>query len=460
MGPFDLLSEALIDILKEFSTAKQFLSPAALKEALVARQEVLSLLNPSPGAPTNGRGNGASAPVDKPGPLLPAESENSKESNLEPLADLKDLFLKILDKLGTVITGGYEKRFSELYRKTKECESLLSLIFIGDQVTQMLGELIHKSLERINKSNDFLITLSNDLHKMGEQLCSYQDYSRESYQINSNFNDDLLEHTNDVHRTFNLLTGNQDIHTIITSKLNMIAKAIQDKNKLDEVRYREADSKINELQNNLAMYKEEILQVKERTESLEKEMMCDELTQINNRRAYDLRIWDNLRRYHRDGNQFSLILIDIDHFKRINDNYGHKVGDSCLREVAYLIRSSIRQSDFLARYGGEELIAILDGSDASNARNVAEKIRSCIEKARFHFHDESISVTVSLGVTQVAPSDTDPDIPFMRVDEALYTAKNDGRNRVRVVTDLSFCGAARRSLSKRPAGRPEQTENL
>ena len=339
-----------------------------------------------------------------------------------------------------MITGGYEKRFSELYRKTKECESLLSLIFIGDQVTQMLGELIHKSLERINKSNDFLITLSNDLHKMGEQLCSYQDYSRESYQINSNFNDDLLEHTNDVHRTFNLLTGNQDIHTIITSKLNMIAKAIQDKNKLDEVRYREADSKINELQNNLAMYKEEILQVKERTESLEKEMMCDELTQINNRRAYDLRIWDNLRRYHRDGNQFSLILIDIDHFKRINDNYGHKVGDSCLREVAYLIRSSIRQSDFLARYGGEELIAILDGSDASNARNVAEKIRSCIEKARFHFHDESISVTVSLGVTQVAPSDTDPDIPFMRVDEALYTAKNDGRNRVRVVTDLSFCG--------------------
>jgi len=439
MGPLDLLSEALIDILKEFSATKRFLSPAALKEALVARQELFSLLSPTLGSSTNGESDGASVPVARPAPLSQAKSENSKQSYLEPLHDLKTLLLRILDSLGPLVMGNYEKRFSELHQKTNECESLPSLILIGGQITRMLRELMYESTERINISNNFLIELSRDLHKMEEQLFSYQNYSEESHQISIKFNDSLLEHTNDVNITVDALISVQDIHTIITSMLNVISTAIKDKNNTDEVRHREANLKISELQDNLRTYKEEILQVKERTESLEKEIMLDDLTQINNRRAYDLHIHEYLRRYHRDGKHFSLILIDIDHFKRINDNYGHKIGDSCLKEIAQLIKSSIRQSDFLARYGGEELVVILEGSNASNAENVAEKIRKCIEKTRFHFQDVSVSLTVSLGVTEVTHSDTEPDIPFIRVDEAMYRAKRDGRNKVCVVTDLSFC---------------------
>ncbi|HYA40596.1 MAG TPA: GGDEF domain-containing protein [Syntrophobacteraceae bacterium] len=439
MGPLDLLSEALIDILKEFSAEKRLLSLAALKKALVSREDILSLFDPSPGADATGGGNGASAPVVQRAPRSPAEPRESTKSNLEPMPNLKDLLLGILDSLAFIVMGKFEKRYGELYEKTRECESVLSLIPIGDEITQLLGELMEESTERMNISNDFLIELSKDLHKVEEHLLTYRDYSRESHEITTQFNNYLLENTNDVHLTFDAYADKTDLRTVITSKLNMLIEAIEDKTKVDDLRHQEADSKICELQNNLKTYEEEILQVRERTETLEKEVMLDELTQINNRRAYDLQIRENLRRYHRDGLVFSLILIDIDHFKRVNDTYGHMIGDSCLKEVARLTKSSIRESDFLARYGGEEFIIILEGCDVSNARSVAEKIRSCIEKARFHFQDESISVTVSLGVTEVTSSDTEPDTPFTRVDEAMYRAKNDGRNRVRVVIDLSSC---------------------
>ena len=208
--------------------------------------------------------------------------------------------------------------------------------------------------------------------------------------ISNEFHNDLLSHTDDMHRAFDSGKSLQDIRHLITSKLNTISKAIEIKRESDDARLQEADTKIAELQNNLRTYKQEILQVRERSESLEKEVLLDALTQINNRRAYDLQIRENLRRYHRNGEQFSLILMDIDHFKKVNDDYGHKAGDKCLKEIAKLIKSSLRQSDFLARYGGEELIAILHGSDAGSARNVAEKIRRRIEKTRFYYQDEII----------------------------------------------------------------------
>jgi diguanylate cyclase len=438
MGAVDLLSETMIEILKEFSIEKRVLTSAALREALSTRQELLSLFDSAPAVSGNGGANGASVAVENLPIAFNEELENQDESNLEPLCCFKKSLLKILDSVSPMIMGGFEERFNEFRRKLDACKSLDSLTRAGDELSRVMCEVIVDSSERINITNDFLVKLSDDLFRMEEKLFSYQDYHKRSHEINNQFHCALMNQTDDVHRVFNSLDIRHDIHSIISSKLNLISQAIEDKNKQDEARHHEADCKIIELQNDLKAYENEIVLVRERTESLEKEVLLDELTQINNRRAYDLQIKESLKNFHRNGRQFSLILIDIDHFKRVNDNYGHKVGDSCLKEVAQLVKSCVRKIDFLARYGGEELIIILDGSNALDARNVAEKIRGRIEKARFHFQNESISVTISAGVTEVVPSDGDPDFPFSRVDEALYRAKEQGRNKVRVVTDLSY----------------------
>jgi diguanylate cyclase len=173
--------------------------------------------------------------------------------------------------------------------------------------------------------------------------------------------------------------------------------------------------------------------VTQRANELEKEALLDPLLQINNRRSYDWKIGEAIRDYHRTGLPFSLIMIDVDHFKEVNDRYGHRAGDKCLYELAKLVEDSIRKVDFVARYGGEELVIILPGSIVENTRRIAEKIRDRIDKTRFDYQDQVIHITISLGVTQVTPSDSSSDELFERVDKAMYYAKRKGRNRVSVV---------------------------
>ena len=458
MDRLEELSQAVIATLKEFHAEKRPLNPATLKEAFSTRQEIVSMLYPA---------SDVTAKVGRQGPSVPGRalyrvplvrSETPEESNTEPLSGLRKAFLRILDSFGPMIKEDYENRFTELHKKLDGCTSLPPLGRLGEQMGQMVSELINEAIGRIEFSNDFLVELSKDLFKMEEQLSSYQNYNRETHHISSEFQNDLSSHTDELHRVFDSGKNMQDVRNLLTSKLNTISKAIEIKRESDEARLQEADANITELQNNLRIYKEEILQVKERSESLEKEVLLDALTQISNRRAYDLQIRENLRRFHRNGEQFSLILMDIDHFKKVNDDYGHKAGDKCLKEIAKLIKSSLRQADFLARYGGEELIAILPGSGAAGAQNVAEKIRCCIANARFYYKDDIIPVTISLGVTGVMASDTDPEAPFIRVDEAMYRAKKDGRNRISVISDLSFCKIAGSNLQAGQLAGMEQTE--
>lgn len=127
----------------------------------------------------------------------------------------------------------------------------------------------------------------------------------------------------------------------------------------------------------------------------------------------------------------SLLVFDIDHFKRINDTYSHQAGDLVLSDLAGLIqRKQIRNDDYFARFGGEEFIVILFGSNIVKAEEIAERIRSTIEKNEFNYEGQNIPVTVSVGATQMEPEMSSFDELFAKADSALYASKNSGRNRV------------------------------
>lgn len=129
--------------------------------------------------------------------------------------------------------------------------------------------------------------------------------------------------------------------------------------------------------------------------------------------------------------KFSIIMIDVDHFKKFNDTYGHQVGDLVLKEVAATLNNSVRSSDIVARYGGEEMIILLKGSAMGNALNIAEKIRSNVENHVIKQQDKVYKVTISVGVSEFHLSDS-MDRLIKRADEGLYMAKEAGRNRVAV----------------------------
>jgi len=163
--------------------------------------------------------------------------------------------------------------------------------------------------------------------------------------------------------------------------------------------------------------------------------ITDELTKIYNYRFFQLMLekeWERAKRYKR---ALSCILFDIDNFKRINDHYGHPIGDKILREIAELSGRSVRQSDYLARYGGEEFVILLPDTNLQNSLQVAEKLRKLIEDHSFCTTEESLRLTISLGVaSNKMPEVTSASALVELVDKALYKAKGEGKNCVRHIT--------------------------
>ena len=154
----------------------------------------------------------------------------------------------------------------------------------------------------------------------------------------------------------------------------------------------------------------------------------DALTGIYDRRFLESRLQDECDRHRRNSRQLSLIMIDIDFFKKVNDTYGHQCGDMVLQSVAAKAASVIRSTDFIARYGGEEFCCLLPETDADAAETVAEHIRTHIEEMENSFENNSVKVTISLGISGFVAEDT-PDTFLKRADDALYQAKHSGRNR-------------------------------
>jgi diguanylate cyclase (GGDEF)-like protein len=156
----------------------------------------------------------------------------------------------------------------------------------------------------------------------------------------------------------------------------------------------------------------------------------DGLTQIYNKRYFIETLEREIGRAHRYRRDLSLIMFDIDDFKRINDTYGHLAGDHVLKQLAAAIRGRIRREDILSRYGGEEFAIILPELDNYNAMQFGEKIRGLVETTAFRFEDADIPVTISIGVASLQQDVQEPH-EFIRVaDEHLYGAKSAGRNRV------------------------------
>ena len=170
-------------------------------------------------------------------------------------------------------------------------------------------------------------------------------------------------------------------------------------------------------------------------QELKEKNTLDELSGLYNRRYYDQKILAEFRRSRRNLTPLSLVLIDIDHFKNVNDSFGHLVGDKCIVEVASLIKSLLRRSsDVSCRYGGEEFCLILPETDEKGALGLAEEICQSIRQHSIYNNEKVIKLTVSCGVTTYQQEkDVTPEIIFECVDKALYKAKQAGRDQVQVM---------------------------
>jgi len=183
-------------------------------------------------------------------------------------------------------------------------------------------------------------------------------------------------------------------------------------------------SEISKEMKHYAITLTDITQQEESKKELERLTVTDSLTKIGNRRYYQEKIKEEISRALRYKEPLSIILFDIDYFKKVNDIYGHDVGDRVLSEYSSYIRSMLREIDEFCRIGGEEFIIIAPHTDRDSAEILARKLRKAVEE-----YKKIVPITMSFGVTQYIEQESEDSL-FKRADKALYKAKNDGRNRV------------------------------
>ena len=165
---------------------------------------------------------------------------------------------------------------------------------------------------------------------------------------------------------------------------------------------------------------------------LAQQSKTDQLTQLNNRGYWEDSLMHEHKRFMRYGNKYSLVMLDIDYFKKINDTYGHQAGDKVLKTVSNILMDSVRDTDIVGRYGGEEFGVILPGNDSQGAFTFAERLRKKIDKTEIKTNENCIKITISLGIAEFK-NDVESYIDHIeRADRALYESKHAGRNQTTI----------------------------
>ena len=238
---------------------------------------------------------------------------------------------------------------------------------------------------------------------------------------NTNFSGHIKDSMSHIEKAIEL-DEIKEIRKKITLETTSLRKAIAKKQEKDAIIIDSLAHKVKTIQGELASAKEEVL--------------IDGLTQIYNRKAFDKKISDAFIKKSTKKTPFTLVMVDIDYFKKINDGYGHTVGDEVLKKVASTTQNTFRLNDFVARYGGEEFSIMIDRIDRHYILDVCERLRAAIEAMNFTIDSERISTTASIGIAFSSQTDTLRTL-IERADRALYLAKQSGRNIVKSEEDLS-----------------------
>ncbi|MBV4472599.1 GGDEF domain-containing protein [Pseudomonas botevensis] len=220
-----------------------------------------------------------------------------------------------------------------------------------------------------------------------------------------------------------------DLKQVLENHLEGLLGTMDQHQKQRDAREQEVAARLKGLAERVAHMEQEALGYREHLEEQRQKALVDPLTGLPNRAAWSERLEHEIAQWQQHGNTLSLAMLDLDHFKRINDNYGHLAGDKVLKIIATVLRKRLRGTDFIARFGGEEFVLLLPATPPAVGARLLETLRASIEACPFHFKGERVTITISMGLAAFKPGEHS-DLVLKRADQALYRAKNGGRNRV------------------------------
>lgn len=322
-----------------------------------------------------------------------ADAAHAIEAELAgPMPDERKLHL--IEKVAALVM----QRISELEKSRRDLEQLLDQM-LGqlDSFTRYISGQGSDEADRTEATTTLNLRITGEMQALGESVEGGHDLEQIRRQMRDRLN-----------------AIGQHLH-MYRLREEERARQSRERSEIMRVRLDEMESEAKKLQARL---------------SSEKRLsLLDPLTRIANRLAWDQRFAAECDRWRRFRTPTCVLAWDIDRFKAINDNYGHRAGDKVLAVVAESLARSIRGTDFVARYGGEEFVMLLPGTSIEDGQRLANRMREAIAQIGFHFRGQPVGVTVSCGITQMREGDDEADA-FDRADKAMYQAKQGGRNRV------------------------------
>lgn len=274
----------------------------------------------------------------------------------------------------------------------------------------------------LKQLNDRLESFQSNLQAASADHADTQSASRQ-------LNEQLREHVGGLQTSVQDAADLDSLKSVLESRLEGLIGAMDQHQKERDEREQEVASKLQSLVGRVATMEQEAQGFRVHLEEQRQKALIDTLTRLPNRAAWNERLELEIKQLQKSGASLLLGILDLDHFKRINDGYGHLAGDKVLKIIAVQLKRRLRPNDFIARFGGEEFVFLLPDTALADGLILLERLRSTIEQCPFHFKGEPVTITVSMGITTFKAGERS-DLVLKRADEALYRAKREGRNRL------------------------------
>ncbi|MGN5189828.1 GGDEF domain-containing protein [Aeromonas veronii] len=355
-------------------------------------------------------------------------ASNDGQPDVDPF-DLKD-HARIADELQRLITeldfaGAIGESLSDIRRQL-----LIGInpALLAETCLQVIELIIEGTREERKASRAFLSALNESLSAVHVGFTESLDEGRALQNETRETREALV---NELQAIDHSLASHNSIDTLkraISGHMGAINLLLQERDST-AARERHLLTRLSTMESKLRLMKEETAEYKKRLTIQKHKLFLDSLTQVHNRAALDERLEQEYKRWLRYRTPLCMAIIDIDHFKNINDNYGHMAGDKALKVVAKALQSALRDTDFIARFGGEEFVVLLPNINPDKFQKPLETLRQTIKSIPFRFRDAKVEITISIGATLFKDGDNPSDV-FERADKALYHSKHTGRDQV------------------------------
>lgn len=353
-----------------------------------------------------------------------------KQSSDEVEPGFSRIAAEIAETLGglisrLVIPERLDGRSKELLERLNNGLHWYEFVDLLEDASQFLLDCLGSGQEEFER---FLQSLDKRLQAIQLMVAdannSQNDRERARTELETNVRDQIA----DIRSVVNGLGDLGELGSSVRDHLATIVQAMENYQQAEAERELRLAEQLQVLRARLSEMEAEASQARKIIEDQKTRATQDHLTGLPNRAAYDVRLSEELLKRSRSRSPLSLIVCDVDHFKRINDTYGHTAGDKVLQLLSATLRRNLGTTDFISRYGGEEFVALLPGITADEAMSVAETLRQKIEVCPFNFRGERVTITMSFGISEFRSLEA-PETVFERTDKALYKAKDSGRNK-------------------------------